>query len=645
MTPDAALARRVAARLTRWEVTPDSSAGTPLSGFPVAVLASLTARLMGGVLDPVAALAALKHPLVRVAQGRELTTLERYGLRGARPRNWQDVRDRLERRGERPRRGEEPGGEPAPPDPERIHRFAAAADLADDLEEDLATAAEVFAHGPASAADAARAHVELLEELARDGEGRTGALWGGAEGEAAAGLFASLLHESDGLPLLEASAYADLVERLFAGETVRTGGASHGRLRILGAIEARLVRADRLILAGLEEGVWPAAATTDPFLSRPMRERLGLPPPERRVGLAAHDFAQAACAPEVFLVHAEKRGGQPAVKSRWLWRLETLTKGAGVALPPAPDVLQLARILDHPGRFRPAPRPRPTPPVGVRPRKLAVTRIEAWVRDPYAIYARSILGLKPLDRPDEPVGPRERGTALHAAFERFALLHPFDLPADAEAEFERLMREALVEAGMGEPAMAREGALARQGGIWAAGMERRRRPGLRRLIVEHEGALHLPDVDFTVTAKADRLEIADHGHIIDFKTGGVPSRKEMVVGLAPQLTLTAAILAGGGFAEAGAIAPGQLTYVKITGRREAGREEVRAEAGESLQLAAAALDGLKRRVAWFDDEATPYLSRAVPKLASDRNGDYDHLARVWEWAVLAGDEDDVPVEP
>jgi ATP-dependent helicase/nuclease subunit B len=36
-----------------------------------------------------------------------------------------------------------------------------------------------------------------------------------------------------------------------------------------------------------------------------MREGLGLPPPERRVGLSAHDFAQAACAPEVFLVHSE----------------------------------------------------------------------------------------------------------------------------------------------------------------------------------------------------------------------------------------------------------------------------------------------------------------------------------------------------
>lgn len=144
-----------------------------------------------------------------------------------------------------------------------------------------------------------------------------------------------------------------------AGESVRTGGSTHPRLRILGAIEARLTRADRLVVAGLEEGVWPQGAPLDPFLSRPMRERLGLPPPERRVGLAAHDFAQAACAPEVILLHSERREGAPAVKSRWLWRLETLARGAGVLLPGRPDVLDWARALDAAQKYEPAKRPAP----------------------------------------------------------------------------------------------------------------------------------------------------------------------------------------------------------------------------------------------------------------------------------------------
>jgi ATP-dependent helicase/nuclease subunit B len=392
------------------------------------------------------------------------------------------------------------------------------------------------------------------------------------------------------------------------------------------------------VLAGLEEGVWPGAPPTDPFLSRPMRARLGLPSPERRTGLSAHDFAQAACAPEVILVHSQRRGGQPAVKSRWLWRLETLAKGAGVVIPEASAPLELARLLDQPTEFRPAPRPRPKPPLAARPKRLSVTRVEAWIRDPYSIYARNILKLDALSRPDEPVGPRERGSALHLAFERFALRHPGVLPPEADAEFDGLMREALREAGMHEPAMARENALSRRAAAWSVKLERRRRGGCTRMVIEQSGELHLPALDFTVTAKADRLEISDCGHVIDFKTGEPPSRKQVKAGLAPQLTLTAAILAAGGFADAGEIPPGQLVYVKITGRNPAGREVVVAEAGESEDMAAEALAGLRRRIAWFGNPETPYTSRPVPAFTSDY-GDYDQLARVWEWAVIGGDED------
>src|SRR5262249_6424969 len=153
-------------------------------------------------------------------------------------------------------------------------------------------------------------------------------------------------------------------------ETVRSGGATHPRLRILGAIEARLVRADRLVVAGLEGGVWPRGAPLDPFLSRPMRERLGLPPPERRGGVAAADFGPAGFASHVILLHADRREGAPSVKSRWLWRLETLARGAGVEIPGKPEALAWARGLDAPADYAPARRPAPCPPLADRPVEL-----------------------------------------------------------------------------------------------------------------------------------------------------------------------------------------------------------------------------------------------------------------------------------
>ena len=51
-----------------------------------------------------------------------------------------------------------------------------------------------------------------------------------------------------------------------------------------------------------------------------------------------------------------------------------------------------------------------------------------------------------------------------------------------------------------------------------------------------------------------------------------------------------------------------------------------------MKLAEAALEGLRRRIATFDNENTPYLSRLRPMFLS-YEGDYDHLARVKEWSA------------
>ena len=628
VTPDPALARRCAARLARWGVAVDSSAGAPLADFPAGVLMALLARAAAFPLEPAVLLALAKHPLARLGQPAAVLDLarrglERRGLRGPRPHGWAALHARLAE-----------------------HPEALA--LAQALQAAIAHAAAPFAATApgadlvADAPAAMRALAEALERVAVDAEGRLGELWAGPGGEAAAALVAGVLDDGAGLPPVTAAAFAQAVETLLAGEVVRTGGALHPRLRILGLIEARLVRADLLVLAGLEEGTWPRAAPTDPFLSRPMRARLGLPPPERRVGQAAHDFAQAACAPQVALIHAERRGGQPAVKSRWLWRLETLAKGAGAALPGREDARRWAARLDAPlapapAALKPAPRPAPTPPVEARPRELAVTRVEEWLRDPYATYARYVLRLKPLARPDAPVEAMARGSAVHAAFERF--VHDA-LDPGAEDRFAALLSEALAEAGLPSWRMARERALAANLSRWAVDFERARRPGAQMHVeVKGQLALDLPHAPFAVTAKADRLERRDgRADVLDFKTGATPTQAQVESGFSPQLTLTGAILAAGGFPQLGAVDPGELMYVRVTGRREPGRAEVRGAAGgASLELAQVALEGLRARAARFDDPATPYTSWAAPQFLGRHHSDFDHLARVWEWHVMGAE--------
>ena len=647
VTPDLALGRRVAARLERWGVIADVSSGQPLSRMDAGRLVDLAVRFVATPLDPHALLGLLKHPLSRLDLGETdaavaLRALEHHALRGPRHRDWARLRRALLKAGEPRDDGK------APSDGTRA-RLTAAGHLVDRLEALSAAALAPFT--PDAPLDAAtRALTELIEALAGQDA------WAGPDGEAAAALLAGLIDGGGSLGAVSRSEFAELIRGLLAEETVRTGGANQPRLRILGAIEARLVRADRMILAGLEEGVWPNAAPTDPFLSRPMRKTLGLPPPERRLGQTAQDFVQAACAGEAILVHSERRGGQPAVKSRWLWRLEMLTRGADAPATPITlehpsTLLDAARALDVPpaGPPRYERRPAPTPPVHRRPRRLPVTGVERWVRDPYAVYAQRILGLQKLERPGASAEAMARGNAVHRAIERVVVTWPDALPEDCADQIETFLREELDAAGFEDHAMARETPLARNCAVWLAGWERERRSRGATLMIEQTGQMTFaaPFGLFTLTAKADRIELDARGAaVIDFKTGSTPSARQVAQGFAPQLTLTAAILAAGGFPGAPPTPASELLYVKVTGRKTPGEsvdvgKTTRNQPLTAPELAERELLRLIDGVAAFDDEARPYVSWAAPQFMGNFGGNYDHLARVWEWHVVGG-EDEAP---
>jgi RecB family exonuclease len=237
-----------------------------------------------------------------------------------------------------------------------------------------------------------------------------------------------------------------------------------------------------------------------------------------------------------------------------------------------------------------------------------------------------------------------RGNAVHKAIERMTGAFPDALPDDAEEQLHSLLLEELTAHGFEDAAMAREAPLARNSARWLTTFEQDRRARGITLLIEQKGesGFDAPGGRFTLKAYADRIELGTTGAaVIDFKTGAAPSAKQVKTGFAPQLTLTAAILADGGFADTnGPVDPEELTYVQVTGRRRPGAVAVRAAGLEAADLARVALEGLQRRVARFDRESTPYVSWAAPQFMGNFGGNYDHLARVWEWHVVGGDEED-----
>jgi ATP-dependent helicase/nuclease subunit B len=388
----------------------------------------------------------------------------------------------------------------------------------------------------------------------------------------------------------------------------------------------------------------------DPWLSRPMREALGLDLPERRVSLSAHDFAQALGAREVILAYPTKLAGAPTVISRFVQRLAAVAgeqRWTSVCARGAKYVAW-ARSLDRPHEIKRIEKPAPKPPRAARPIALSVTDVENWLRDPYTIYAKHILKLRELDPVDLPPGAADRGIVIHAALSDFTKSFAAALPSDPTAALIDIGAKHFAAFDDYPEARAFWWPRFRRIARWFAGWERMRRASIAALATEVQGKIDIPlgERVFTLRARADRIErLAGGGYaVLDYKTGQVPSEKQVRIGVSPQLTLEAAILRRGGFPDipAGACVA-ELVYVSVKGGDPAGGDmPIDFRGGDADFHADRALDKLKSVAERFEDEQQPYLP-LVLSMWKHRYGTYDHLARVKEWSV-AGPEDTEGVE-
>lgn len=621
VTPDPALARRVKARLRRWNVNVDYSQGEPLEETPLGAWLSGVMLLVQDPLSPVALAGLLKHKLTALGQSE-----------GEIEHQWKQAEPKL--RGVR----------------------NASKILAQDCVVALHQHTSTLTDLDMAAADIwARHFTEAAEAIATtDTQSGAERLWVEDAGEKAASLLEGLIAQGHHLPEMDAKDFAKLLGNLMRGRVVRPRYGMHPRLSILGPLEARMLAADRIILGGLNEGIWPSVPSLEPFLSRGMRETLKLSLPERRFGLSAHDFAELAANPDVILTRSARSDDGPKVASRWLWRLQTLLKGAlqdkaDTALSDQNHYLEWARQLDAVAAedVEANTPPKPTPPLSARwpqGRQLSVTRVKTWIRDPYSIYAYYILGLRPFEDLDMELGAREFGNAIHNGLEVFVKQCKTHLPPNAESLLVKAFETALIEEGFEDFDISKDKArLEKSAAELIERMRERRSIGWAVRAIERKADYILQDCDFALTAKADLVEKGPDGYAVtDYKTGNPASVTEVQAGFDPQLPLTAFLLEEGGFENLPPGPTAELNYVRVKGFGDNTPERALVGTGQSPMsaedYAAQAIDDLRKLIADFDKPATPYYCQPRAKYTHDYS-DYNHLARKDEWARL-GEGDD-----
>jgi ATP-dependent helicase/nuclease subunit B len=643
VTPDRALARRVAASLGRWDIEADDSGGDALPDTEAGVFARLAAQAAIENLEPVTLLALLKHARFRLgaaagAHRHAIAALEFAVLRGPRPRagskglahalaSFRAGKDDLHRA--------DPRRKISDVDLDAAEKLVAALGAA------LAPLEEASAR---SFTALAALHEAVLRKLSVDAAGNDMA-FAGEDGAKLAEGFEDIATQGSDLRVAP-SDYPELFETAISDLTCRRFGRPGARVRIFGLLEARLISVHRVVLGALVETVWPPETRTDAWLSRPMRLELGLDLPERRIGLSAHDFAQLLGPYDVILARPAKLSGAPTVASRFTQRLaavagETHWKAARER---GEKYLHWARALDHAKQVVPIKRPRPCPPLSARPTQLSVTEIEHWLRDPYTIYAKHILKLLPIDAVDTPPGARDRGTVIHGAIGDFTALFAQGLPPDPLAALLRLGEEKFAPLQDYPEARAFWWPRFQRIARWFVGWDAARRNGTTTLHAEIAGKLEMPfgERTFTLTTRADRIEqLADGSYaILDYKTGTTPTSPQVATGLSPQLTLEGAMVKGGAFKDVAPAPIGAFLYVRLRGGEPPGEEKpIDFKDGTTADYHAAnALARLKGVIERFEDPDTPYLALVSP-MWKNSYGDYDHLARVMEWSGGGEDED------
>lgn len=659
VTPDRNLALKVSIELQKFGIKADDSGGVSLSQSQIGTLLMLTLDASLGVPDHAVLASFLKHPYTcfgteGIVRDKAISVIERTILRGAsqnyRPHQLSQALnaylENLDQQTHVPLWCQNIS-------PDDIQTAISFADkLNSEFRQFYALSGEqdIELDTLLPVARWTEKTISLLEAITLSGD-ENYQVWDSEAGQK----LVSLLEEIVSCPAdmhVTGREWLQMLEPLLSGQVVKPKTGSHPQVMIWGALEARLQNVDTIILAGLNEGIWPSTSSNDPFLSRSMKSEIGLEPPERRIGLAAHDFQMGMGAQNVVLSRSKKSNGAPTVASRWVQRLCAVLSVDTVSAIKSrgDDLIAFSNSQTDGATGQIAKRPDPKPASDAQPKSYSFSEISTLRRDPYAVYAKRILRLQPFESFSNEADLRARGTIFHAVLEEFSKLLSDQKPDELE-----LLLAEILERNFASSGLPNEIAI-----LWEDRFSRLIKPfvewelhhgeNVHDRIIEASAKCRLPgDIEFFITGRADRIDVLDDGtvDIIDFKTGLSPSAKEARSLLDPQLPLEAFAVMQSGFKNIGPSSVRSLKYVRLKPADQLIVDQVEAkptrkepEPYSAEQLGQKAADELSQLLQELYHNKIGFKSRTIPKMDRDYTGDYNHLARVSEWSVVdvTGDE-------
>lgn len=364
--------------------------------------------------------------------------------------------------------------------------------------------------------------------------------------------------------------FLDDIYRLCKSESLRDTGEPLCGLQILGLTEARYVPLKHAIIVGCVEGSFPHALPVDSLIDNTLRQAIGLPGWNDLEALEDTTFhLLTARIPNVHLTYSASDGDSPQIRSRWIERLAVKIKIHEANLKKSESWLG---CTDYKLEAIKTPSV-PTQKEGLVSDlkellgKASASRLKNLLWCPYR-YLMDARGVSEVELPEDRL-QLKIGQMLHLILERFfdgnefsemprdlALQHcPTDsnsfvdwatrrlevlanciIPRDLRRreEFQQMLAKGwhdvavfwgqLLEAGFSPTAVATELTIGK----------------------ESSAFLDMAGRKISVRGSIDALHNSSHGSIlVDYKTSTVPVKKEISVGLEPQLPLYAQTVSSG----------------------------------------------------------------------------------------------------
>ena len=631
MTPDRQLSRKVISILKRWNITVDDSSGQPLITTPPALFMRLVLQVVEENFSVQSIASLLKHPFCTLGMdmgvfNRTAQGLEMFGLRGYYGGGGvADIIKHINR--------------------EKDNKFSYHNPYKNRAQDAIALLKKLqkcftpLLIDNLTFVEMVKAHIEVCEMLSS-----VEVLWNKDDGNALAEFMSYILENAQAVSAVNVSDYKASFASLLQSITVRKNIGLHPRLFIWGPLEARLQNVDTMIIAGMNEGIFPAQTSVDAWLSRAMAGDVGLPIADMSIGISANDFISACNGKKIIFSRHEKEDGKQTIPSRWWQRFEAVSKASKFdGLPMLDyDYIGLSKALDKPSPVETHTArisvPAPCPPVSSRPNALSLTNIQTWLEDPYQIYCKYILGLYSSGDLWGEISPALKGNILHATFEEFINKFP------REVKLSQL--QDLIS--IGEKHFADVIDIPEVKIFWWTGFK----VAAKKFIIECESRNHLIDNvltekkakfthktvkgnAFQISGTADRIEVLKDGYcvIADYKTGTAISKKKIESGDAPQLALEAYMLGQGAFADTDSR---KVECVEIWEAKP--NFKVQKYGADKKPIDNIIEDTLLKIDALIDAYALESKTYFIEKRTAKYN-DYLHFMREKEWGLYEKDEE------